>query len=117
MRLQGRKLRHKRIRKRIIGTKEKPRLCVFRSNKHIGAQLIDDIEGKTIFALTTNSSKFKEKLKNAGNIKTTELFGAEFAKACVGKGVSYVVFDRAGYQYHGRVKALAESCRKNGLKF
>ncbi len=117
MGLQGRKLRHKRIRKKIIGSKKKPRLCVFRSSQHIYALLVDDIESKTLHALSTNSPEILRNLKYGGNVKAASMLGEKFAKGAIEKGFRDVVFDRAGYKYHGRVKALAEACRKNGLKF
>ncbi|MCK4463161.1 MAG: 50S ribosomal protein L18 [Candidatus Omnitrophica bacterium] len=117
MRLQGRKLRHKRIRKKIIGSKKKPRLCVFRSFQHIYALLVDDIESKTLYSLSTNSPEILKNLKYGGNVKAASMLGEKFAKGAIEKGFTDVVFDRAGYKYHGRVKALAEACRKNGLKF
>ncbi len=117
MGLQGRKLRHKRIRKKIIGSKKRPRLCLFRSSKHIYAQLIDDFESKTLYSLSTNSPEILRNLKYGGNVKAASMLGEKFAKGATEKGFRDVVFDRAGYMYHGRVKALAEACRKNGLKF
>ncbi len=117
MGLQGRELRHKRIRKKIMGSKKKPRLCVFRSSQHIYAQLVDDIESKTLHSLSTNSPEILKNLKYGGNVKAASVLGEKFAKGAIGKGFTDVVFDRAGYKYHGRVKALAEACRKNGLKF
>jgi len=117
MGLKGRELRHRRIRKKIVGTKAKPRLCVFRSINHIYAQLIDDIENKTLLSLSTANSEVKKSLKTGGNVKASGILGEIFAKKAIEKGYSDVVFDRAGYKFHGRVKALAESCRKIGLKF
>ncbi|MDD5438919.1 MAG: 50S ribosomal protein L18 [Candidatus Omnitrophica bacterium] len=117
MRYEGRELRHKRVRKNVIGTSVKPRLCVSRSIKHISAQLIDDIGHKTLYGLSTNSPVFKDKIKSGGNVKAAITLGGEFAKSAVAKGFSACVFDRAGFRYHGRVKALAEAARKNGLKF
>jgi len=117
MTLTARDIRHKRIRKKIIGSQEKPRLCVFRSLKNMSAQLVDDINGKTILSLSTASKLFKGKFKQGGNVKAAVMLGEEFAKQAIEKGVKDVTFDRAGYQYHGRIKALAEACRKNGLKF
>ena len=117
MRLKGRKLRHKRIRKKIIGTKKKPRLCVFRSLQHMYTQLINDIEGKTLHSASTNNPEIRKKIKYGGNVKAAALLGEIFAKKANELGFQEVVFDRAGYKYHGRIKALAEACRKNGLKF
>jgi len=117
MALKGRELRHKRIRKKISGTKAKPRFCVRRSLKHMYAQLVDDVKKITLFSLSTNSSEVRSKAKYCGNIKAADLLGQLFAANALKKGYSSVVFDRSGYKYHGRVKALADACRKNGLKF
>ena len=115
--LAGRKRRHAIIRKKVCGIAEKPRLCVFRSNSNFEAQLINDIEGKTIFSLSTIAKNVKNTLPYGGNVKAASLLGEEFAKRAKAKGVERVVFDRAGYRYHGRIKAFAESARKGGLKF
>lgn len=117
MKITGRKRRHRRIRKKLIGTKAKPRLCVFRSLKHMYAQLIDDVGNRTLFALSTKSPAVSKEIKYGGNVKAAASLGEKFAKAACEKGFSGVIFDRAGYKYHARVKALAEACRKNGLKF
>ena len=109
-----RKIRHERVRSKIVGTSEVPRLCVFRSNTNIYAQIIDDEKGIT---LVSASSLDKElKLKNA-NIEAATKVGESVAKKAVKAGIKKVVFDRGGYLYHGRVKALAEACRENGLEF
>lgn len=115
--VRGRERRHKIIRKKVVGTKERPRLCVFRSSKNIYAQLIDDIKGKTLFSLATNAPELMKKINYGGNKKAATFLGEELAKKAKEKGFSKVVFDRAGYSYHGRVKALAEAARKNGLVF
>ncbi len=101
------------IRKKIKGTADRPRLSVFRSNKEIYAQLIDDVNGNT---LTTASSKTSEQSAKT-RIETAKLVGEELAKKAIAIGVEVVVFDRGGYLYHGRVKALAEGAREGGLKF
>ncbi|HPF94573.1 MAG TPA: 50S ribosomal protein L18 [Tenuifilaceae bacterium] len=114
---QQRRLQIKmRIRKRISGTPEKPRLSVFRSNKQISVQVIDDINGVT---LASASSKVKEIAEQAKITKTEQarLVGKMAAKNAMDKGITSVVFDRNGYLYHGRVKALAEAAREGGLKF
>ncbi|HID94078.1 MAG TPA: 50S ribosomal protein L18 [bacterium (Candidatus Stahlbacteria)] len=112
MRLKGRERRHKRVRKKIIGTKERPRLSVYRSLKHIYAQLIDDEAAHTLVASSTigmtNSGTKTEKSKMCGRI---------LAEKALSKGIERVVFDRGGYKYHGRVKALADGAREGGLKF
>lgn len=113
----GRLKRHHRIRRSIKGTEEKPRLSVHRSLKNIFIQLIDDVEGKTLYSLSTLDKSFREKFKNGGNIKAAEILGEILAKGAQIKGIKKVVFDRGGYLYHGRVKALAEAARKAGLEF
>jgi len=113
----GRIRRHNRIRKRIIGTKDKPRMSVHRSINNICVQLIDDIEGVTICAVSTMDKGFREKHKTGGNVKASEALGELIAKAAQSKGIKKVVFDRGGYLYHGRIKALADSARKSGLVF
>lgn len=111
-----RKKRHKRIKKKITGTKEVPRLVVFRSLKHIYAHLIDDINRTTILTVSTLLSK-KDGQSQCGNIVAAKLVGENLAKKAKDYGIEKVIFDRAGYMYHGRVKALAESAREHGLKF
>jgi len=108
--------RHKRIRKKIAGTKEKPRLSVYRSLKNIYAQLIDDENHTTILTISTQQKELKEKVK-ANNINAAALLGDSIAKRAKDKGIESVVFDRGGYLYHGRIKAVAEAARKGGLKF
>jgi len=105
-------IRHKRVRAKIAGTESKPRLCVFRSNQHIYVQLIDDITGKVILSL--NDVKIKGKGKKADSSKK---LGKMIAEKAIEKKITEVVFDRGGYKYHGRVKALAEGAREAGLKF
>jgi large subunit ribosomal protein L18 len=110
--LTGRDKRKLRIRKKVHGTAERPRLCVFRSSKHIYAQVIDDTQGKTIaHASSVVASAEGNKVDVAKSV------GSAVAKACIDRGVEQVVFDRGGYRYHGRVRALAESAREAGLKF
>ncbi len=110
-----RKVRHARIRENLSGTSEKPRLCVFRSNANIEAQIIDDSKGVT---LVSASSLEKElKLKNGGNVEAAKVIGAEIAKRAKKAKITTVVFDRGGYLYHGRVKALADAARDGGLEF
>ena len=106
--------RHERVRKNLYGTPERPRLCVYRSNKNISAQIIDDVNGVT---LCSASSMDKEFEGNGGNVEGARKGGAMVAKRAVEKGIAEVVFDRGGYLYHGRVKELAEGARENGLKF
>ncbi len=113
----GRIRRHNRIRRRVMGTKDKPRISVHRSIKNISVQLIDDIEGVTLCAASSMDKSFMEKHKSGGNVKAAEVLGEMIAKAAQLKGIKKVVFDRGGYLYHGRIKALADSARKAGLEF
>ena len=106
-------MRHKRVRKNISGTSEMPRLNVFRSNTQIYAQIINDETGTTL----ASSSSVQLKIKNGGNIEGAKLVGADIAKKAKEGNTSKVVFDRGGYQYHGRVEALADAARENGLEF
>lgn len=108
--------RHKGIRKKISGTSERPRLCVHRSLNHISVQVINDLEAKTICSSSTGEQEFKKQTKGSKTQKAEKL-GEVFAAKLKGKGISKIAFDRAGYQYHGRVKALAESLRKAGIQF
>jgi large subunit ribosomal protein L18 len=120
---EKRRKRHRRLRAKISGTKERPRLCVFRSNKHIYAQLIDDEKGKTLLAASDNELKQKGKkssLKKAagsGGINLAFEVGKLIAQKSLEKKIEKVVFDKGGYKYHGQVKALAEGAREGGLKF
>lgn len=109
--------RHLRLRQKISGTAERPRLNVFRSLSNIYAQIIDDVEGKTLVAASTLDKEIKEKAGNGGNQEAAKEVGALVAKRALEKGITEVVFDRGGYIYHGRVKALAEGAREAGLKF
>ncbi len=105
--------RHKRIRATIKGTPERPRLNVFRSNKGIYAQVIDDVNGVTL--VQASSLEFKD--VNGSNVEGAKVVGAAVAKKAIDKGIKNVIFDRGGYLYHGRVKALAEAAREAGLEF
>ena len=109
--------RHKRIKMRMMGTQDKPRLVVHRSLKNISAQLIDDTVGKVLFSLSTKDKAIKQKFAKGGDLKAAVIFGELFAITAKEKGFSKVIFDRAGYLYHGRVKALAEALRKGGMEF
>ena len=110
--------RRKRVRKRIFGTAARPRLSVFRSLRNIYAQLVDDETGMTLLAVSSLSPEFnKKKMGYRGNTETAKLAGKALAEKCQEKGIEQVVFDRSGYLYHGRVKALAEGAREGGLKF
>ena len=108
-----RKKRHARIRTKISGTADSPRLSVFRSNSNIFAQLIDDEKGVTL----VSSSSLNLKLKNGGNVEGAKLVGKDIAEKAKKAKIKKVVFDRGGYLYHGRIKALAEAARENGLEF
>ncbi len=108
---------HSRIRKKIAGSGRRPRLAVFRSNKNIYAQLIDDGSGVTLASAASNEAEAKKDLSNGGNVQAAKAVGRLIAERAKGKGVDGVVFDRGGYIYHGRVQALAESAREAGLKF
>ena len=109
--------RRKRIRKKIVGTSEKPRLSVFRSLKHIYAQIIDDGKGVTLVAASTQSPELKENLPTGGNLNAAQRVGGLFARKAKESQIESVVFDRGGNLYHGRIKALAEAAREGGLKF
>jgi large subunit ribosomal protein L18 len=113
----SRKRRHERVRKRVSGTDARPRLCVFRSLKHIYAQLIDDGSGQTITSASTLDSEIETDSADKNKRGKAELVGALVAKRAQEKGINQVVFDRGGYRYHGRVKALADAARKAGLRF
>ncbi len=110
-----RKIR-RRIRNKISGTSERPRMSVFRSNKHIFVQLIDDVNGKTLASASSLAKEISEK-KDATKSEKAALVGKAIAEKVKDAGISEVVFDRGGYLYHGRVKALADAARENGLKF
>ena len=110
----ARKVRHERVRSKVFGTSECPRLCVFRSNTNIYAQIIDDEKG---FTLVSASSLDKDLNLKSLNIEAASKVGASLAKKAKKAGIKKIVFDRGGYKYHGRVKALAEALRENGLEF
>ncbi|HOQ38961.1 MAG TPA: 50S ribosomal protein L18 [Fervidobacterium sp.] len=110
-------MRHKRIRKRIYGTPEKPRLSVYRSEKHIYAQIIDDTKGRTLVTASTVEKPLRENLKKTWNIEAAKEVGKLVAERATEKGITEIVFDRGGYKYHGRIKALADAARESGLKF
>jgi large subunit ribosomal protein L18 len=107
-----------RIRKKIVGTSERPRLAVFRSARHAYAQIIDDTAGKTLLSVSTLSKDIREEVKKAKTpVEQYKLIGIAAAKKALEKNIKEVVFDRGGYLYHGRVKALADGAREGGLKF
>lgn len=109
--------KHKRIRNKFHGTAERPRLAVFRSEEHIYAQIIDDIKGITLVAASTVEKDIKAEVKVGSNIEAATVVGTAIAKKALAKGIDTVVFDRGGFVYHGRVKALAEAAREAGLQF
>jgi len=109
--------RHRRLRQKVHGTKKVPRLSVHRSNLNLYTQLIDDVNEATLLSVSTRDDKFKKLTARGGNVKEAELLGQVLAQEAKAKGINRVVFDRGGYLYHGRVKALAEACRKHGLEF
>ncbi|ULL13399.1 50S ribosomal protein L18 [Paenibacillus sp. H1-7] len=109
--------RHLRVRKKIQGTTERPRLNIFRSSKHMYAQLIDDVKGVTIASASTQDKELKDSIGNGGNVEAARKVGALIAERAKNNGVVQVVFDRGGYLYHGRVQALADAAREAGLEF
>ncbi|WP_026486955.1 50S ribosomal protein L18 [Caldanaerobius polysaccharolyticus] len=113
---EARKKRHLRIRKKISGTPDRPRLCVYKSLKHIYAQLIDDTQGKTLVYVSTLAPELRGKVKGC-NINSAKAVGELLAKKALEKGIKKVVFDRSGYVYHGKVKELADAARSAGLEF
>jgi len=116
-RADARVKRHYRLRNKISGTAQKPRLAVFRSNNHIYAQVIDDTVGNTVVAASTMEAAIKDKLESTSNIDAAKAVGDAVAKKALEKGINTVVFDRGGYIYHGKVKALADAAREAGLQF
>lgn len=112
-----RKIRHERIRKKIRGTAERPRLSVFKSLNHIYTQIIDDDAGHTLVSASTLSPELKGKIRHGGNIEAAKLVGKLIARKALEKGIKKVVFDRGGHKYHGAIKALADAARSEGLEF
>jgi large subunit ribosomal protein L18 len=113
----GRRRRQERVRKKVLGTDARPRICVFRSNKHIYAQVISDNQGKTLASVSTLSEALAEAAKQTKGVETAKQVGLALAKACKEKNITKVVFDRNGFPYHGRVKAIADGAREGGLEF
>ena len=109
--------RHQRIRKKVSGTSERPRLAIHRSLKNIQAQVIDDGQGKVLIGMSTLSKDMRSKCKYGGNTQAAMALGESFAVEAQKKGIKQVTFDRGGYIYHGRIKAFAEAARKGGLEF
>jgi large subunit ribosomal protein L18 len=116
-RRRARDVRHYRLRRYVRGSGARPRLTVFRSLNHIYAQLIDDEAGRTVVAVDSRSPAFRERQASGGNVAAAKVVGALLAERARAQGIERVVFDRGGYKYHGRVKALAEAARSGGLVF
>ncbi|HOP79823.1 MAG TPA: 50S ribosomal protein L18 [Armatimonadota bacterium] len=112
-----RERRHRRVRKKIFGTAERPRLNVYRSLANIYAQVIDDTDGKTLVSASTIDPEVRQRVKSGGNIESAKVVGEVVAKRALDKGVKQVVFDRGGYKYQGRVQSLADAAREAGLEF
>ena len=112
-----RKNKHRRLRSRLSGTPERPLLAVFRSNNHMYAQVIDDVAGNTIVSASTLQADVKDGLEKTNNVEAASKLGTVIAKKAIDKGITEVVYDRGGYIYQGKVKALAEAAREAGLKF
>ncbi|OIO36323.1 MAG: 50S ribosomal protein L18 [Candidatus Omnitrophica bacterium CG1_02_44_16] len=117
IKISGREKRHLRLRKRIIGTAERPRLNVRRSLKNLFIQIIDDSKRVTLLSVSTTDKNIRSKITYGGNIKAAVLLGDTVAQMAKGKNIVKVVFDRGGYDYHGRIRAFAEAARKGGLEF
>ena len=113
----ARKRRHARVRSRVSGTGTRPRLCVFRSLKYMYAQIVDDSVGYTLVSASSLDSEIRDKMAGRTKTENAELIGSVVAQRALSKGINRVAFDRGGYKYHGRVKALAEAARKAGLEF
>ena len=113
----ARQKRHGRIRKKLFGTVERPRLSVHRSAKNLYVQVIDDTASSTLFSFSTTDKNFVKAAPKSGKVKKSEKLGEFFAAKLKEKGINKIAFDRGGYQYHGRVKALAESLRQAGIEF
>ncbi len=117
MRIVGRERRKLRIRRKINGTPERPRLSVFRSAKHIYAQVVDDVAGRTVAHASTLSREVRKEVAETSKLDAAKRVGQAIAKLLLAKGIDKVIFDRSGYLYHGRVRALADAARAAGLKF
>jgi large subunit ribosomal protein L18 len=114
---QRRLRRRRHVRRRIVGTPERPRLTVFRSSKHIYAQLIDDLAGRTLAAASSLGEEVHKALPYGGNVKAAQAVGRRLAEVAKEKGIAKAAFDRGHYRYHGRIKALADAAREGGLQF
>jgi large subunit ribosomal protein L18 len=109
--------RHKRIKKKIRGSAQRPRMCIYRSHKNLYIQIVDDNSRRTLFSLSTLDKEIKQRVPYGGNIKAAQVLGEVLCKRAQEKNIKNVVFDRGGYVYHGRIKAFAEFARKGGLGF
>ena len=116
-RIERRRRIHYRIRKHVNGTAEKPRMVVFRSNKQIYVQVVDDEQGKTLVAAASNDKALAAECKGKTGIEAAAIVGKAIAERCLEKGITTIAFDRGGYLFHGRVKSLADAAREGGLKF
>lgn len=116
-RQERRRLRRSRIRKKISGTAERPRVSLFRSNKHIYVQIIDDRSGRALGGVSTLSKEFRDKGTKPGTVESAKVIGELLAEKAKAMKIDTIVFDRGGYRYHGAVKALADAAREGGLKF
>ena len=116
-RREARQRRHRRVRRVVRGTTERPRLCVFKSARHIYAQVIDDESGRTLCSASSLDAPLRSQYKRGSNVASAKAVGALIASRAMEKGLEAVVFDRGGFQYHGRIKALADAAREAGLKF
>ncbi len=114
--VEARQRRHRRVRKRVVGTKDRLRLSVFRSNSYLYAQIIDDVSGRTVVAASTLESAVKERVRG-NTVEAAKVLGATLAERAKAANVTAVVFDRGGYLYHGKLKALADAAREAGLSF
>jgi large subunit ribosomal protein L18 len=115
--IEARLKRKKRIRKKVSGTAERPRLCVFKSLKNMYAQIVDDASGRVITGISTLTAEMKGDIKYGGNTGSAKKVGEAIAKKALGLGIKDIIFDRNGFKYHGRVKALADGAREGGLNF
>ena len=116
-RIERRRRIHYRIRKHVNGTAERPRMCVFRSNKQIYVQVIDDQQGKTLVAAASNDKELAAQCKGKNGIEAAAIVGKAIAERAIAKGITTISFDRGGYLFHGRVKSLADAAREGGLVF
>ncbi len=109
--------KHKRVRKSVLGTANHPRLCVYKSNKHLYAQIVNDVEQQSLLTVSTVLKEIKGQSKSTDSMQAAKLLGSLVAQKAKEKGIGAVVFDRGGYPYHGKVKAIADAAREAGLKF